>query len=196
MVVSYARLVTDQSVIGNSILSLINKKLRMILLIYFLEYIYIGETYFLQKVLEKVKKIQMSYSFICLIILGVATGLTYGKVTRVIFVSLFVSFVLGGTPNWIGTFEVNPRCDQTVCCCLSGEVQVKEVAHFFMTISGNLQGQCKGLPMFFLPALKPSTFSTKLPVIGVVNLSEDSSTLTAESPLGPECNGMAVRSEY
>ena len=138
----------------------------------------------------------MSYSFVCLIILAIATGLSYGELTRVVFVSWFILSVSGASPNWIGTFEVDPLCNQTVCCCLSGEVQVKQVAHFFMTISGQLEGQCKGIPMFFLPTLIPKTFSTKLPIIGVVNLSEDSSTLMAESPLGAECNGMAVRSEY
>lgn len=85
-------------------------------------------------------------------------------------------------------------CDQQVCCCLSVAVHVTEVAHFFMTISGKLAGNCKGLSSFFLPAMKPSTYSTKLPIVGVVNLSEDSSTLNAISPLGSQCNGRAIRS--
>lgn len=62
-----------------------------------------------------------------------------------------------------------------------------------MTISGKLEGQCKGLPMLYLPVRKPTGYSAKLPIIGVVNLNEDSSRLTAESPLGPQCNGLAIR---
>jgi hypothetical protein len=135
----------------------------------------------------------MFYSFVCLIILGVVTELSYGKSISAKFASLFNLSVLGTQPSWLGTFNVSPLCDQQVCCCLSGQVQVTQVAHFFMTISGKLEGQCKGLSTFFLPTMKPSTYSTKLPIIGVLNLSEDSSTITAESPLGAQCNGRAVR---
>ncbi|CAF1666571.1 unnamed protein product, partial [Adineta ricciae] len=42
-------------------------------------------------------------------------------------------------------------------------------------------------------ATKPSTFSTELPIVGVMNLSEDSTLVTVESPLGTHCNGRAVR---
>jgi len=62
-----------------------------------------------------------------------------------------------------------------------------------MTISGQLAGQCDGMSTFFLPAMKPSGFSTKLPIVGNVNLSEDSSTINVESPLGSQCNGRAIR---
>ncbi|CAF1242638.1 unnamed protein product [Rotaria sordida] len=99
----------------------------------------------------------------------------------------------GAKPNWIGSFFVMPVCNQNVCCCLTGEVQVTERAKLFMTISGKLKGQCKGLRTLFLPTLKPNTYSTTLPIIGELKLSEDSSTLTAKSPLGWECNGRAVR---
>lgn len=106
---------------------------------------------------------------------------------------LSYGFILETKPNWIGKFVVSPLCNQELCCCLMGEVQLKEFAYIFMTISGKLTGQCKGLSTFILPVMKPSTYSTKLPIIGVVNLSKDSTTLTAESPLGPQCNGRAMR---
>lgn len=101
--------------------------------------------------------------------------------------------ILGENPNWIGSFNVTPLCNQQACCCLTGQIKVTEVAHFFMTISGKVTGQCNGLSTFFLPAMKPSNYSTELPIVGVVNLSEDSSTITATSPLGTRCNGRAVR---
>ena len=103
--------------------------------------------------------------------------------------------VLVTSPNWIGTFSTTPLCDRNVCCCLDGEVQINQHAYFFMTISGKLAGQCKGLPGFFLPTMKPSTFTTTLPIVGEVTLSEDSSILSAKSPLGSQCNGRAVRKE-
>ncbi|CAF1227830.1 unnamed protein product [Adineta steineri] len=118
----------------------------------------------------------MFYSLFFLITLSIATDLSYGM-----------------KPNWPGSYNVTPLCNQEMCCCLSGEVQVKEVAYFFMTISGKLAGQCNGLSTFFLPAMKPSSYSTKLPIVGVINLSEDSSTVTVESPIGSQCNGRAVR---
>ncbi|CAF3988071.1 unnamed protein product, partial [Rotaria sp. Silwood1] len=62
-------------------------------------------------------------------------------------------------------------------------------------ISGKLAGQCKELSTFFLPATKPSTYTTTLPIIGTLKLSEDSTMLTAKSPLGPQCNGRAVRQQ-
>ena len=99
----------------------------------------------------------------------------------------------GAEPNWIGTYDISPLCDRQVCCCLTEQVEVKQVAHFFMTISGQLAGQCDGMSTFFLPAMKPSGFSTKLPIVGNVNLSEDSSTINVESPLGSQCNGRAIR---
>jgi hypothetical protein len=71
-------------------------------------------------------------------------------------------------------------------------VKVAQFANFFMRISGQLTGQCKGLSSFFLPAMKPSTFSITLPIFGKLNLSEDSSTITADSPVGPQCNGRAI----
>ncbi|CAF1328056.1 unnamed protein product [Adineta ricciae] len=118
----------------------------------------------------------MFYSFLFLITLNIATISSYET-----------------KPNWSGTFNVTPLCNRDVCCCLSGEVNVKEIAYFFMTLSGKLVGQCNGLSTFFLPAIKPSTFSTKLPIVGVMNLSEDSTLVTVESPLGTHCNGRAVR---
>ena len=110
-----------------------------------------------------------------------------------IFISSSKLSILETKPNWLGTFNVTPLCNRDVCCCLSGEVNVKEIAYFFMTLSGKLVGQCNGLSTFFMPAMKPSTFSTKLPIVGVLNLSEDSSSVTVESPLGTQCNGRAVR---
>lgn len=135
----------------------------------------------------------MFYSLVCLIILGIATNLSYGKSTSVGSISLFNLSILGAKPNWMGSFEVSPLCDQQLCCCLSGQVKVTEFAFFFMTISGKVAGQCNGLSNFFLPVMKPSTYSTKLPIVGVMNLSEDSSTVTVDSPLGAQCNGRAVR---
>jgi hypothetical protein len=104
-------------------------------------------------------------------------------------------WILAANPNWFGKFNVTPLCDQQVCCCLTGEVELKEFAYFFMKISGKVAGQCKGISTFFLPTLKPTSSSTKLPIIGLLQLSEDSSTLTAQSPLGVQCNGRAVRQE-
>ncbi len=136
----------------------------------------------------------MFYSLVCLIILGVAMDLSYGKSMSIRSVSLFSLSVLGAKPNWIGTFHVTPLCDQQVCCCFTGPVKVTAVAHLFMTISGKLTGKCFGLPALFIPPiLKPTTYSTTLLIVGELNLSEDSSTLTAKSPLGPQCNGRAVR---
>ncbi|CAF4324810.1 unnamed protein product [Rotaria socialis] len=112
-----------------------------------------------------------------------------------IFLSAAIGWSDGTSPNWLGKFNVSPLCDQQVCCCLTGEVQVKEFGYFFMALSGKLAGQCSGLSTFWLPVMKPSTYTTKLPIIGVLNLNEDSTTLTAESPLGSQCNGRAVREQ-
>jgi hypothetical protein len=156
--------------------------------------VYTGETNSRIKHFEKFeKRVKMSYSFVCLIILGVVTGLSYGKSDKRKFISLFSLSILGAEPNWFGTYNISPLCDRQACCCLSGQVEVSEFAHFFMKISGKLEGDCNGLETFFLPAMKPSTYSTKLPIVGVVNLSEDSTTITVESPIGPQCNGRAVR---
>ncbi|CAF3773467.1 unnamed protein product [Rotaria socialis] len=137
----------------------------------------------------------MFRSCILLIILATTIGWSSGEFIHAISVTLTRCFILGTSPNWFGKFNVSPLCDQQVCCCLTGEVQVKEFGYFFMKISGKLAGQCKGLSTFWLPVMKPSTYTTKLPIIGVLKLNEDSTTLTAESPLGSQCNGRAVRQQ-
>lgn len=138
-------------------------------------------------------EINMFRATICFITVAAVLGAYNGETTFLcgLMCSIFFSF-LETEPNWLGSFNVSPLCDPKVCCCLTGEVKVVQFAHFFMKISGQLTGQCKGLSSFFLPSMKPSTFSITLPIFGKLK-SDDSSTITAHSPLGPQCNGRAVR---
>jgi hypothetical protein len=132
----------------------------------------------------------VSIAVFCLAVFSSAGKCSVGPTARPIDGRLLL---LVSVPNWPGTFDITPLCDPRICCCLTGSVQIKEKDASTLSIEGRVTGQCQGLTVLSLPFARPSTFSTSLPILGRLNLSDDSSVITADSPLGPQCNGRAVR---
>lgn len=48
------------------------------------------------------------------------------------------------TINWSGIYQIDSGCDQTLCCCLSGQIVIVQSGNY-IAITGPLVGTCNGL---------------------------------------------------
>ncbi|UJR12490.1 hypothetical protein I4U23_016665 [Adineta vaga] len=101
------------------------------------------------------------------------------------------------TPNWIGTFFVQNRCDKFSCCCPAREIILSSVNTNKLLIQS--QFTCPDATFLLNETIPiPSSFSTILFFFGdpiEITLSQDSRTIQLNNAASSECSEIATRNE-
>ncbi|CAF1276350.1 unnamed protein product [Adineta ricciae] len=101
------------------------------------------------------------------------------------------------TPNWIGVFDATNGCDQTICCCPTGTINLSPVQTTKLRVQANFDGTCPQKPLFVDSTVDmPTTFTTIISFLQepvTVRLSDDSQRITFVNAIAPICNGDAIR---
>lgn len=114
----------------------------------------------------------------------------------IIYILFFISTIVQAQ-IWEGTYCADDTCSTNGCCCFSGQVKVIN-ASSIIKVLGSMKGSyCNWFPTLTVAAY-PSGYNASIPiqVIGQnisLMLSNDSSTVTVNIPLLPQCRIRVVR---
>jgi hypothetical protein len=101
------------------------------------------------------------------------------------------------TPNWVGVFEIENKCDTSTCCCAVGEVIVSRVSTNALHVRCQFAGQCPSGGSFLDETIAmPVGFTAQILFLNnpiLVTLSQNSRTIQFTNPLYPSCGGTATR---
>lgn len=108
----------------------------------------------------------------------------------------------GVTPsnaNWVGAFDVENNCDQSFCCCPTGQLVNTRIGSNTLNVYGRFIGQgCGGAPVIFNDNIvMPTGYLTQLFFLGnyiQITLSQDSQVISMQNPNFPQCSDSARRS--
>ena len=101
--------------------------------------------------------------------------------------------------NWVGKFQAIDQCNQAECCCLTGDVELKELSLGVLSLRSDLVGfGCPTTGKLDVSMNHPSGFNGSYSVESdtiVIKLSQDSQTINTYNPRLPACINQAERLE-
>lgn len=104
------------------------------------------------------------------------------------------------TPNWFGTFNMQGKCDRTVCCCPVGNFVTSRVNANRARAQGKFLG--RGCPVENLSIDEevsiPDGYRLVILFMGEpiqLLLSQDSNSMQLSNEISPECSETAIRSK-
>ncbi|CAF0997373.1 unnamed protein product [Adineta steineri] len=104
------------------------------------------------------------------------------------------------SPNWVGTWSTDTKCDKSTCCCLFDYITTAALEDGTkLRMIGNTEGTgvCAGKAVLFTTFDMPKDFILPYRLVGVYpvnfSLSEDSQVISVISQAGSQCNTIATR---
>jgi len=102
-------------------------------------------------------------------------------------------------PNWFGTYQINTKCDRTVCCCLSGQLEMTSLSKNMLKLQCNLVGvNCPAQATFLEQITEPLVFDISIKIgndLSLIHLSPDSQMITVTNLANPKCSAGAMKSK-